>query len=229
MRYSYVFLAIVFLGGCAWQEIKIEGPIPRNEVPETIKRFDAFGKFLEDEQMAGRRVSLSIARNKEWGFDFLIDTPHIYENFSDSAEEAQSIHTGKYSEGYAAFRDWWLNLDTPAELQIGGHTLAMKDYEHLRYYEAELNYAVTYGHPLHEEAVRPVERITRVADKLKLVAFVVGGEIYILDARRLHQTENSVKTKYEAFGGRVGRYFVDIINAVLGNGPANMAPTPAIR
>ena len=216
-RTALCIIAAFSLSACAWRHVEIEGPIPRAEIPSVIKRFDAFGKFLEEEQKRGNRVPLSAVRENPWNFDFLVDIPFLHENFESTREDDQKLHSGRYLEGYAAFREWWPNFDTPRELKIGGHTLKAEDYEHLRYYEVDFSYNATYGHPLHEEMVRPAERIIKILDRLKFIAFSDGDEIYILDARRAKIVDALQWAKYESFFGRIGRYFVDIIKAVIGN------------
>lgn len=225
-KYLAVVLSVIcIVGGCSWRQITTVGPpdIPREKVPEVMRQFDEFGKFLAEEQRINRDTPYEGARRH--GFGFLIDVCAAYENLASASSDDQKVYTGKCLEGYDAFREWWKGYDKPASVKFGKREITPNEYERLRYFEVELMYEAVYGHSLHEEAVQPKEIRVIVRDKLELIAL----DSVILDVRKEHWTKKEEEIYYEHFAGRIGRYFVAIINAVLGNGPANMAPTPKIQ
>lgn len=229
-RLCICFAALLFLNeSCAWKQITESGPAPRQELPDIIKRFEAFEKHLEDEQTNKKDVPLARVYDERFRLGFLIISA---QPTPDPVYEAQAAHIspGRYETGYDAFREWWRGLDKPPTLRFGGHELIPDDYEHLRYYEAAFSYEVVFGHPFHKEAVEPHERIVVRTDRLKLIALYRQHDgVYILDVRRSHKDDNDLKTRHESVLGYWSRYVLSIINAVLGNGPANMAPTPKVQ
>lgn len=219
----------VLTSGCAWKQIVEGGDVSRQELQEIIKRFEAFSKHLEDEQANKRDVPLTRVYDDRFRLGFLIEIAHPKINVI-TEEDAKHVYPGKYEEGYDAFREWWRGLDKPPTLRFGGHELTQEDYEHLRYYEIEFSHEVVFGHPFYEEIMEFRERVVPQIDRLKLIALYRPRDgTYILDVRRSRKDDNDLRVRQESVLGYWGRYFLSILNAILGNGPANMAPTPKVQ